>query len=117
MRRDLYAVSIPDEETRATIKAAYAQHGVILEPHGAVGWAGLEHYFRDNPADCQLLAVSVETAHPAKFPEEIQAVIGVDPPLPPSLVGLEERRETYERLPADYEPFRALLLERFGGGK
>lgn len=117
MRRDLYAVSISDAETRATIKAAYAQYGVILEPHGAVGWAGLERYFREYPGDAQLLAVSVETAHPAKFPEEIQSAIGVDPALPPSLAGLEERQEEYGRLPADYEPFRALLLERFGGGR
>ncbi len=42
MRRDLYAVSISDEQTRATIKETYERHSVILEPHGAVGWSGLE---------------------------------------------------------------------------
>ena len=45
-------------------------HGVLLEPHGAAGWAGLMQYFKDFPADDNpdQLAVSLETAHPAKFP-------------------------------------------------
>jgi threonine synthase len=113
MRRDLYAISIDDTETRATIKDAYQRYGVILEPHGAVGWAGLERYLRDRPESAGSLAVSVETAHPAKFPEEIQAAIGVDLPVPPSLAGLETRRESCETLPAQYELFRDLLLKRF----
>jgi len=43
MRQDLHGVSIDDDATRATIVKAYREHGVVLEPHGAVGWAGLEH--------------------------------------------------------------------------
>jgi threonine synthase len=85
----------------------------VLEPHGAVGWAGLERYWHDCVGEPEPLAVSVETAHPAKFPEEIRTLIGVEPDTPPSLVGLDERPESYETLPAEYEPFRDLLLERF----
>jgi threonine synthase len=113
MRRDLYAVSISDEETRATIKRVYDQHNVMLEPHGAVGWAGLSQYLRDfDPAD-EPLSVAVETAHPAKFPEEIKTLIGIEPPLPPSMAGLEQRQENYEHIQAAYEPLRDLLLQRF----
>jgi threonine synthase len=114
MRRDLYAISISDDQTRATIRDAYQRYGVLLEPHGAVGWAGLEHFLRENPAEQQYLAISVETAHPAKFPEEIQALLGVVPPAPPSLAGIEQRPEHYETLPADYQPFKEFLVERFG---
>ncbi|MFH1745531.1 MAG: threonine synthase [Planctomycetota bacterium] len=113
MRRDFHAVSINDEQTRATIKTAYEQYGIILEPHGAVGWAGLADFLRAHPESAAHLAVSVETAHPAKFPEEIQAVLGIDPQIPPSLKGLEKRAEDYERLGTAYEPFREFLLERF----
>ena len=116
MRRDLYAVSISDAQTRATIKDAHQRLGVLLEPHGAVGWAGLERYLRENPSASGRLAISVETAHPAKFPEEIQATIGVQPDPPPSLIGLEDRPEDYAVMSAAYEPFRDLLLARFGGG-
>lgn len=113
MRRDLYAISIDDDQTRATIKRAYERYGTILEPHGAVGWAGLEHYLGGHPERSAGLAVSVETAHPAKFPEEVRAAIGIDPQTPPSLTGLEARPESYATLPAEYEPFRDLLLDRF----
>ncbi len=113
MRRDLHAVSISDDETRATIRSAYEHCGTILEPHGAVGWAGLEHYLRAHPAQADRLAVSVETAHPAKFPEEIKATIGVDPEIPPSLAGLEERPESFDTLPAKYGALRDLLLKGF----
>ena len=59
------------------------------------------------------VAVSVETAHPAKFPEEIRDLVGVEPDLPPSLAGIEEKPESYERMSMDYEPFKRLLQERF----
>jgi threonine synthase len=113
LRRDLYAISIDDDETRATIKDAHDRYGAVLEPHGAVGWAGLEHYLRDCPESSEQLAVSVETAHPAKFPEEIRAILGIDPETPPSLAGLENRPEAYETMSGKYEPFRDLLLDRF----
>jgi threonine synthase len=115
MRRDLYAVSITDAQTRVTIKEAYERLGVLLEPHGAVGWAGLSRYLDETPSAAGRLAISVETAHPAKFPEEIEATIGVTPDPPPSLLGLEDRPEDYAVRSVAYEPFRDLLLARFGG--
>ncbi len=113
LRRDLYAISIDDDRTRRTIQEAYAQFGLVLEPHGAVGWAGLMQYFREHPQEASVLSVSLETAHPAKFPEEIEACIGVDPDPPPSLADLDRRAESYASLPADYEPFCELLLKDF----
>ncbi|MBZ5638850.1 MAG: threonine synthase [Acidobacteriia bacterium] len=113
LRHDIHAVSISDEETRATIRGAWERHHVLLEPHGAVGWAGLLRYLDSLPDGADPLAVSVETAHPAKFPEEIQSLLGIDPEVPKSLEGIEDREESYGRGTVDYEPFKRLLLERF----
>jgi threonine synthase len=113
MRRDLYGISIADDETRMMIKSAYERFGTMLEPHGAVGWAGLEAYLGEHSGAAEPLAVSVETAHPAKFPEEIRSLIGIDPEVPPSLAGLESRPEQFERMSTAYEPFRDWLLARF----
>ena len=115
LRRDFYAVSISDDETRATIRAAWQEHATLLEPHGAVGWAGLRRFLAEPGAPADPLAVSIETAHPAKFPEEIQALLGIDPVLPPSLAGIESRPEQYGHLTTEYVPFRDLLKERFLG--
>ena len=49
VRRDLFGVSVSDDATRATIVEAYRRHGTILEPHGAVGWAGPAALPREAP--------------------------------------------------------------------
>lgn len=113
MREDLYTVSISDDQTRATIKSVYDRFGVLLEPHGAVGWAGMEQYLSDQPDARKQLAVCIETAHPAKFPDEIRATVGVDPALPPSLADLDERHEEYGCMSCDYAALRDWLLTRF----
>ncbi len=84
LKKEMYAVSITDVETRSTIEKVYKQHKIIIEPHGAVGWIGLQHYFADNPPENnpQQLTVTLETAHPAKFPVEIKEILAIDPELP-----------------------------------
>ena len=110
MRRDMYAVSVDDEGTRQTIKEAYQRHRILLEPHGAVAWAGLTRYLGTQSTP---LAVSIETAHPAKFPEEIVKILGVEPDLPPSLRNLDQAREEYLAIENDYEQFKDILHRTF----
>ena len=111
MRQNIYATSVSDEQTRETIRKAHAMYGSILEPHGAVGWAGLQRYLHEELCgkDDGGLYVSLETAHPAKFPEEIQSLLSIQPALPPSLAGIEEKVEVYTRMENDYSAFVALL--------
>jgi len=113
LRRDFYGISISDDETRATIGKVWERHGAMLEPHGAVGWAGLMRYVEVHPEEAGQTAVSLETAHPAKFPDEIKAITGHDPELPPSLAGLDEMREQYGQLALDYDEFKGLLLREY----
>jgi len=51
--------------------------------------------------------------HPAKFPEEIRAILGFDPPLPPSLAGLEAKKESFASMANDYPAFREFLKNRY----
>ncbi|MBN1550059.1 threonine synthase [bacterium] len=111
MRSDMFSVSINDQQTRMTIKDAWESNRLLLEPHGAVGWAGLKRYIEES-GDSGLM-VSVETAHPAKFPEEIEALLNIVPDIPPSLMGLEEKTEEYFEMPVDYNTFRSILKERY----
>ncbi len=115
MRKEIFSLSITDQQTRETIRKAYQQYNVILEPHGAVGWAGLEEYLQKNEGENhpEQLCVSLETAHPAKFPEEINRLIGLDPELPKSLEGLDGRQEFVTELPVAYKDFKQFLLDTF----
>jgi threonine synthase len=114
LRSDLWSVSIDDDETRRIIKSTNEAHGTVLEPHGAVGWAGLQRYLTEVDADAaEGLCVSLETAHPAKFPEEIQKTIGIVPDTPPSLSEIESKPEQYDTMATDYDAFHALLLEHY----
>jgi threonine synthase len=107
MRRFIFSVSISDEETKKTIKRVYDTYQVILEPHGAVGWRGLEFYleqFGDFP-----LCVSLETAHPAKFPDKIKELLNITPDLPQSMKDIDQRRGEPFELSGSYKEFSAYL--------
>ncbi|MCK9363995.1 MAG: threonine synthase [Syntrophales bacterium] len=110
MRKNIYSVSISDRETRKTIKRVYDQYKVVLEPHGAVGWRGLEIYlemYGDKP-----LCVSLETAHPAKFPDEIEKLLGIVPELPQSMKDVDKRTGEPTPLSAAYDDFKKYLTKR-----
>ncbi len=84
---------------------------ILLEPHGAVGWSGLEHYSWRPAAGPSRPLVCLETAHPAKFPEEIIELLGITPEVPPSMKDLDKRTGEPVELPADYSRLRSFLLD------
>ncbi len=115
LRRDLFSTSVSDDQTRVTIRQAWTGHQLLLEPHGAVGWRGFLDYVGTEPLN-GAPAVVLETAHPAKFPEEIEAALGFAPAVPPALAALDQLAEDYDRLPVDYAAFRDYLLAGLGRG-
>jgi threonine synthase len=113
LERDFYSLSISDELTKATIKKAWADYNLLLEPHGSVGWACVETYLKEVGNDSEQLIISLETAHPAKFPESIIENIGIDPELPLSLKGIEEKQESFVSIQGNYASFKTYLLGNF----
>lgn len=111
LRRDVFSTSVPDEATRAAIKQAWEKHQLLLEPHGAVGWRGFQDYLAAEPLNGSP-AVVLETAHPAKFPEEIARALGFTPETPPTLAALDQLPEDYDRMSASYDAFRDYLIAR-----
>ena len=107
MRRHIFSVSVTDEQTRETIKSVYERYHVILEQHGAVGWAGLEAYLKTTQD--KNLAICLETAHPAKFPEEIQTLLGLTMPLPESMKDLDQRNGSAVSITNNYDEFKNYL--------
>jgi len=93
MQRDFFSVSVSNDDHYRTIQRVYKKHGIILDPHGSVGWKALEEYrARDGK---RLPAVIYETADPGKFPEDIEKAIGKTPKTP---VGIQAQRHLAERI-------------------
>jgi threonine synthase len=115
MRKEFYGVSVDNGATRKTIKEAWEKHKLLLEPHGAVGWCGLMEYLKAHPEmDVkEQLFISLETAHPAKFPEEITKILGIDPDLPKSLEDLDDKPEFVDKIELNYSAFRDYLVKRY----
>jgi threonine synthase len=107
MRQHIFSVSVTDEQTRDTIQRVYKRYNVILEQHGAVGWKGLEEYFKT--VSDEKLAVCLETAHPAKFPEEIQKLLGLTLPLPESMKNIGQREGSAISIHNQYDDFKNYL--------
>lgn len=114
MRRDLFSSSISDERTRGALREAWTRHRLLLEPHGAVAWRGFLDWLAVEPLN-GAPAVVLETAHPAKFPEEIEKNLGFTPDVPPLLAAVDQMPEDYDRMDADYEKLRQYLMEKRAG--
>jgi threonine synthase len=95
-----------EEEVAATMRAVRRETGNLVDPHTAVGIAVAEKETRD-PA---LPMVVLSTAHPAKFPEAVEAACGAPPALPEWLSDLNQRPERMTSLPVDQSAVERFVL-------
>jgi threonine synthase len=77
MRRDISGCRFTDEDVRSTIRRVFAERGYVLDPHSAIGYMGLKG--REGQG------VFLATAHPAKFSEIVEPIIGRPIPKPAPL--------------------------------
>ncbi|MCF3593710.1 threonine synthase [Rhodobacteraceae bacterium LMO-12] len=96
-----------EEETSTTITDMARTTGEVLCPHSAVG-VKVANEMRD-PATAM---ITLATAHPAKFPDAVEAATGTRPPLPPRMADLFERPERVTRVENDLATIEALIEER-----
>jgi threonine synthase len=92
MRRDIVSMGITNSQHFETMKDVFENYGIILDPHGAVGWRTLELYLEGRHEDP---AVIYETADPGKFPEDVERAIGLEPDLP---LGMQKQSTMKERI-------------------
>ena len=96
LRRDVVGVSVTDDQTTRCIAEVYERTGYVLDPHSAVAFAASRRHdvASDKPA------VILATAHPAKFPEIVEAAIGREIPLPPGLARTPSKSEHMHEIEA-----------------
>lgn len=105
--KEIKGFSFNDDQTRAAMKSVFEQTGYTLDPHGAVGYLGLKSYLESDLAT----GIFLETAHPAKFKDVVDEVIGnVD--VPQRLAQYMEKEKKSIEMENDFEVLRDFLLGR-----
>jgi threonine synthase len=105
LRRDVVGVSVSDREARDCIREVHERTGYVLDPHSAVAWAARSRAGEDARGPTVVLA----TAHPAKFPDVVEAVVGHEIPLPPGLARTRDAEEHVTEIPPTLEALRGVL--------
>ena len=103
----LSSESISDEETVATILDLYKNHHYLPDPHGAVGYLALQRYLAAHPG---AKGIFLETAHPVKFYDVVEPLIGSTIPLPENVKTLLNRQKHSVRIAPDYAQLKEYLL-------
>ena len=105
-QEEIIGYSFTDDETRQAIGDIHRQTGYIADPHGAVGYLGLKQYQASN----DVTGVFLETAHPVKFKEVVEPVIGIELAIPATLQEYLGKEKQVSPCPADYAGFKQAML-------
>lgn len=109
MREAVSAVRVDDDAIRATIRASHSRYGSVVCPHTATALHAMEQ-MRARPNDAANDWICAATAHPAKFDDIIEPLIGKPVESPPALAALLHRPSEAKPIRADYSALCAQLL-------
>jgi len=109
IREHVSGFAFDDTQTRAAMRKVYAEHRYILDPHGAVGYLAWKKFQEETKSGA--LGIILETAHPAKFLEDIEEILGEHIDMPAALSNLQDAKKEAVSMQPVYADFRTWLLE------
>jgi len=105
IKTEISGVSYNDEQIAVTLKICFDETGYLLDPHGACGYQALKDGLRVNET-----GVFLETAHPAKFLETVERIIGQKVDIPQKLQEFMKGEKQSLELSKDFDGFKKYLL-------
>ena len=96
-----------DEQIAETMRQCYSETGYILDPHGACGYKALEEGLQEGE-----IGVFCETAHPAKFKEKVDSILGTDIEIPARLRAFMEGEKQSVEMSKDFADFKRYLMQQ-----
>ena len=94
-----------DEQIKETMRQCYQETGYILDPHGACGYQALEDSLQSGE-----IGVFCETAHPAKFKEKVDDILGIDVAIPERLAAFMKGEKQSVPMTKNFDDFKKYLL-------
>lgn len=108
LKQDIVGYAFTDDETRAAMRHLYALSSYTLDPHGAIGFLGLQKYMHEHTSD--VTGVFLETAHPAKFKEVVDQALGKPVEIPDVLQKFMLQTKQSVIMAAEFQAFKNYLL-------
>ena len=96
-----------DEQIADTMRRCYQKTGYVLDPHGACGYQALKDGLQ--PGE---VGIFCETAHPAKFKEKVDQILGTDIDIPERLQAFMRGEKQSVELSKDFQDFKQFLMEQ-----
>ncbi len=106
VRANIAGARYTDEQIAETVASCYKETGYLLDPHGACGYQALEEGLTENE-----VGVFLETAHPAKFLETVEGIIGEKVEIPAKLQEFMKGTKQSIELTKDFDAFKAFLMK------
>lgn len=103
-----YAFS--DEQTKEAMREVDTRYRYVMDPHGAVGYLAFRRFQAEEP---NTRSVILETAHPAKFLEEVESILGHTIEVPERLAVLRKKEKQSVSMPADFQVFKEWLATHY----
>ncbi|MCQ2179928.1 MAG: threonine synthase [Bacteroidales bacterium] len=107
IRSMVSGATVSDDVIRKTVAECWKSNGYLLDPHGACGYRALKDGLK--PGETGLFC---ETAHPAKFKDTIESIIGTPVEIPAKLAAFMKGEKKSVSLSADYEDFKRYLTSK-----
>lgn len=110
MQKNIHGFAFNDTETRQAVLEIKEKYNYVMDPHGAVGYLALKAY-QKKYSNTQ--GVILETAHPAKFKPDMEAIFGHEIDVPERLAILADKEKVSVEMGIDYEGFKDYLNANF----
>jgi threonine synthase len=108
LKNVMSSYSFSDEQTMDILKEVYHDKNYLLDPHGAIGYAALKKYLEKHP---EARGIFLETAHPVKFYDVVEPVIGERIALPPIVIDLLRVKKNKIKMDANYDDLKNYLTK------
>ena len=106
LKDNISSFSFTDEETKEAMKEIYSKYNYIADPHGAVGYLGAKEYLKEDP---NAHSVFLETAHPVKFLNVVEEIVGKIRDLPPQIEAVINKEKVSIKVDS-YKQLKNFLL-------
>ena len=111
MTKNIVGYAYDDETTKQAMREVKVKYDYVIDPHGAIGYLALKNYQKEQ--DVNAVGIILETAHPAKFLDDVESILEQKIDVPERLASLADKKKESRLSPTDFGDFKNWLLANY----